>query len=39
VVVAGGGAFVFSDGHGLARFTEWFDDLARLDKVDWAMVY
>lgn len=30
--------FVFSDGHGLARFTDWFNDLARLDAVDWAMV-
>jgi len=39
VVVAGGGAFVFSDGHGLAKFTEWFDDLDRLDKVDWGVVY
>jgi len=34
-----GGRFVFSDGHGLARFTSWFDDLASLDKVDWGMVY
>jgi ssDNA thymidine ADP-ribosyltransferase, DarT len=31
--------FVFSDGHGLARFTEWFDDLSQLDAVDWNMVY
>lgn len=31
--------FVFSDGHGLARFTEWFDDLTRLDAVDWDVVY
>ncbi len=30
--------FVFSDGHGLASFTEWFDDLARLDQVDWNIV-
>jgi hypothetical protein len=30
--------FVFSDGHGLARFTDWFDDLNRLDAVDWMMV-
>lgn len=33
-----GTGFVFSDGHGLAAFTEWFDDLARLDRVDWNMV-
>ena len=31
--------FVFSDGHGIAAFTEWYDDLADLDKVDWGMVY
>jgi len=32
--------FVFSNGHGFARFTEWFDDAARLDtEVDWATVY
>lgn len=31
--------FVFSDGHGIARFTGWYDDLARLDQVDWDMVY
>jgi len=30
--------FVFSDGHGLARFTAWFDDLKDLDAVDWAMI-
>jgi hypothetical protein len=30
--------YVFSDGHGLATFTEWFDDLDRLDEVDWEMV-
>lgn len=31
--------FVFSDGHGIAAFTDWYDDLADLDKVDWDMVY
>jgi hypothetical protein len=30
--------FVFSDGHGIARFTRWFDDLNDLSKVDWGMV-
>lgn len=34
-----GNAFVFSDGHGIAAFTSWFDDLAELSKVDWDMVY
>ena len=31
-------SFVFSDGHGAAAFTKWFDDLARLDQVDGNMV-
>ena len=31
--------FVFSDGHGIAAFTEWYADLADLDKVDWGMIY
>jgi hypothetical protein len=30
--------FVFSDGHGLAAYTDWYDDLADLDKVDWSLV-
>jgi hypothetical protein len=38
-VAAAGLGFVFSDGHGLARFTAWYDDLAELDKVDWETVY
>ena len=37
-VAAANVPFVFSNGHGLAAYTEWFDDLARLDEVDWAMV-
>jgi hypothetical protein len=37
-VGAAGVDFVFSDGHGLARFTDWFDDLKQLDAVDWGMV-
>ncbi|MDO8806695.1 MAG: DUF4433 domain-containing protein [Elusimicrobiota bacterium] len=31
--------FVFSDGHGIAAFTEWFDNLTDLGKIDWADVY
>uniref|UniRef100_A0A7C4RUL2 DUF4433 domain-containing protein n=1 Tax=Desulfatirhabdium butyrativorans TaxID=340467 RepID=A0A7C4RUL2_9BACT len=31
--------YVFSDGHGIAAFTQWFDDLNDLDKVDWDMAY
>lgn len=34
-----GARFVFSDGHGIARFTDWYDNLAHLDKVDWEAVY
>lgn len=33
------GRYVFSDGHGIAAYTSWFDDLKDLDKVDWNMVY
>lgn len=34
----GGVEFVFTDGHGLTRFTAWFDDLKDLDAVDWGMI-
>ena len=34
-----GATFVFSDGHGAAAWTAWFDDLDNLDKVDRSMVY
>lgn len=37
--VAGECSFVFSNGHGIAAFTEWFDDLSQLNEVDWNMVY
>ena len=30
--------FVFSDGHGIARFTSWFDSLNKLDEIDWPMI-
>ncbi len=30
IVQKAGVQFVFSDGHGLATFTDWYDDLARL---------
>ena len=32
-------AFVFSDGHGVARFTAWYDRIDDLDKVDWEAAY
>ena len=38
-VAAAGLGSVFSDGHGLAAFTDWFDDLAKLDQVDWEAAY
>jgi hypothetical protein len=38
-VAAAGLGFAFSDGHGLARFTAWYDDLADLDRVDWDAAY
>jgi len=31
--------FVFTDGHGIAAWTEYFDDLAQLDQLDWDIVY
>jgi hypothetical protein len=37
-VAASGNGFVFTDGHGLANFTAWFTDLARLDAVDWPLL-
>jgi ssDNA thymidine ADP-ribosyltransferase, DarT len=37
-VAAGGCPFVFTDGHGLATFTKWFDDLSQLGAVDWPLV-
>ena len=39
VIAQAGIDFVFSDGHGIAAFTQWFDDLNDLDKVDWDMAY
>jgi len=37
-VNASGARFVFSDGHGIASFTDWYDSLADLDKIDWTAV-
>ncbi|MCI0602492.1 DUF4433 domain-containing protein [bacterium] len=34
-----GTQFVFSDGHGIAAYTDWYDDLKFLDRIDWSMVY
>jgi len=37
-VAQAGVPLVFTDGHGLAAWTEFFDDLVHLDRVDWEMV-
>lgn len=37
-VAEAGLSYVFTDGHALARWTEFFDDLAELDRVDWGVV-
>jgi len=37
-VTAAGRPWVFSDGHGLAALTSWYDDEADLDQVDWELV-
>jgi hypothetical protein len=31
--------FVFSDGHGIAIFTDWYDNFNSLSNVDWEVVY
>jgi ssDNA thymidine ADP-ribosyltransferase DarT-like protein len=33
-----GTPFVFSDGHGIAAYTRWFNDLGNLNEVDWECV-
>jgi hypothetical protein len=30
--------FVFTDGHGIVDFTEYFDDLTFLDRIDWPLM-
>ncbi len=37
-VVDAGLGWVFSDGHGIARYTQWFERIEDLDKVDWVAV-
>lgn len=31
--------FVFSDGHGIVAYTDWYDSVADLERVDWQAVY
>lgn len=38
-IVEAGARFVFSDGHGIAAFTQWFDDPGQLGRVDFGAVY
>jgi hypothetical protein len=38
-ISASGLPFVFSNGHGIAAFTSWFDDLGLLSEVDWNTAY
>lgn len=38
MVQQSGAGFVFSDGHGIAAFTKWFDNLEDLSKIDWTTV-
>ena len=38
-VQEGGTPFAFTDGHGIAALTDDFDNLAKLDEVDWSVVY
>jgi len=35
---AAGHSFVFTDGHGTMQITQFFDNLADLDKVDWQIM-
>ena len=37
-VLSAASRFVFSDGHGITAFTQWFDDIKDLTSVDWDMV-
>ena len=34
-----GTPYVFSNGHGIASFTDWFSDIAFFEQVDWETVY
>lgn len=37
-VLADGRAYVFTDGHAVMAVTEFFDDVAQLDRVDWQVM-
>jgi ssDNA thymidine ADP-ribosyltransferase, DarT len=38
-VEAGGWPFVFTDGHGTMVFTDFFEDLIYLDRIDWDVMH
>lgn len=38
-IVKSGLNFVFSDGHGIAAFSHWYDNIVDLGNVDWEVVY
>ena len=38
LIISNGNNYVFSDGHGLASYTDWYDNLNDLDKIDWEIV-
>ncbi|HAT1879868.1 TPA: DUF4433 domain-containing protein [Legionella pneumophila] len=38
LIISNGCRYVFSDGHGLATYTDWYDNLNDLDKIDWDIV-
>ena len=37
-VAAGGLAWVFTEGHAVMDYTDFFDDFADLDKIDWPLM-
>lgn len=37
-IAQGGLGFVFSDGHGIAKYTKWYDDLSCLGQLDWPVI-
>lgn len=38
-VQVSGARFVFTNGHALPAYTDYFEDLAQLDQLDWGIVY
>jgi hypothetical protein len=38
-ILSQGLQFVFSDGHGIAEYSTWYDDLQQLNSLDWESIY